>query len=181
MKRALLFMILTFVTLLATAKGVYLTTDQFLELAFTQKGIDKKVEKKSLWLDKSIKQTASAILDRPYHGLRVRYWVQGSDTAWILEEIGKEKPITIGVHIHNNAIASLRVLEFRESRGGEVRHSFFTEQFDNISLTSENRLDAAVDSVTGATLSVWAVKKIARLALYFHQLTPYAQKTDSPQ
>ncbi|MBT8117818.1 MAG: FMN-binding protein, partial [Gammaproteobacteria bacterium] len=89
--------------------------------------------------------------------------------AWILEEIGKERPITTGLVINEQGIERLRVLVFRESRGWEVKHPFFTDQFPGIQLTAGRELDGPIDGVSGATLSVRALKKLARLALYFHR------------
>ena len=74
------------------------------------------------------------ILGHSFAGLRVRYWASGERTAWVFEEIGKELPITVGVVVDNNGIALLSILEYRESRGGEVRYPFFTQQFQSMGL-----------------------------------------------
>jgi hypothetical protein len=66
----------------------------------------------------------------------------------------------------------LRVLIYRESRGWEVRHAFFTRQFDQAQLEN-GKLDRSIDGITGATLSVEALQRAARLALWLdQQLTP---------
>ena len=101
--------------------------------------------------------------------LRVRYWTKNGKTVWVLNEIGKQHPITVGLVVKQNKLQRLKVLIFRESRGWEVRHPFFTEQFKQIGITSENKLERNIDGISGATLSVIALKKLARLALYFHQ------------
>ena len=87
----------------------------------------------------------------------------------ILDEIGKEKPITVGVIVETGKIQQLKVLSFRESRGWEVKHAFFTRQFDNIGINDKQQLDKPIDGISGATLSVRALKKIARIALYLEQ------------
>ena len=99
-------------------------------------------------------------------GLRVRYWREDRRTAWVLDEIGKDKPITTGFVIKQGRIERVRVLIFRESRGWEVRHSFFTDQFRDARLTEDRNLDRDIDGISGATLSVRAMKKLAALALY---------------
>ncbi|WP_373098012.1 FMN-binding protein, partial [Zhongshania sp.] len=93
-------------------------------------------------------------------------------TAWILEEIGKEMPITIGVVVDLDsadgkslAVSRVDILAFRESRGWEVRHDFFTEQFKGAVLVRDDILSQHIDGITGATLSVRAVKQVARIAL----------------
>ncbi len=129
----------------------------------------------SLWLTDEIRDSAKQILNHVYPGLRIRYWYAreaGSlRTAWIINEIGKTRPITIGISIVDGHIERVRILEFRESRGGEVRMDFFTRQFVGLSLHSpEHQLSDTIDGITGATLSVKAVKKATRFALYLHQL-----------
>jgi hypothetical protein len=37
-----------------------------------------------------------------------------------------------------------------------------------LSLSNNKQLSGSIDNITGATLSVWAVSKLARLALYLH-------------
>lgn len=120
-----------------------------------------------LWLKDEIKTDSTEILGHPYPGLRIRYWLQEPRSAWILEEIGKEKPITVGLVVNGGKLEKVRILAFRESRGWEVRHPFFTRQFDGVGLTADQQLDHDIDGISGATLSVRALEKLARLALYF--------------
>jgi len=166
--------VLTFLALLAVsgigAAESYQTTAAFLQEVFAEKPPSPQV----LWLKGDIRETAAAILGHPYPGLRIRYWKSAGRTAWILEEIGKEKPITAGMVIGPAGMELLRVLEFRESRGWEVRYPFFTDQFDGIGLTAERQLDRNIDGISGATLSVRALEKLARLALYLTQQTEAA-------
>lgn len=148
------------------ARGVYLTPEQFLGEAFPAAA----PEPRTLWLSVEFKQQVEGILGHPPAQLRVRYWRAGERTAWILDEIGKTHPITFGVVVEGGAIAAIRVLEFRESRGDEVRHAFFTGQFEGVGLTGgDAQLDRGIDGITGATLSVWAMRKVARLALLLHR------------
>ncbi|MBI5460961.1 MAG: FMN-binding protein [Gammaproteobacteria bacterium] len=125
-----------------------------------------------LWLTGAVREQTKAILGHEPSQLRVRYWQQGQRSAWILDEIGKEKPITTGIVIDANRIERIRVLAFRESRGWEVRHSFFTDQFKQRGLTEDQKLDGPIDGISGATLSVRALTNLARLALYFHRQIP---------
>jgi hypothetical protein len=106
------------------------------------------------------------ILGHSPGSLRVRYWLQGERTAWILEDIGKTEPITTGIVVDNSAIARIEVLIYRESRGWEVKHPSFTKQFKGATLTALSELDRQIDGITGATLSVRALTRLARMALY---------------
>jgi hypothetical protein len=63
----------------------------------------------------------------------------------------------------------VQVLVFRESRGWEIRHDFFTRQFANLWLKQNHRLSDRVDNITGATMSVKAMTRMARAALLLHE------------
>ncbi len=151
---------------------VVLPTEQFIHEAFTQ-----TPKRETLWVDKTLKQDIAESIDYQFHALRIRYWGVGERTAWVLEEVGKEEPITMGVVVEGDKILALRVLVYRESRGDEVKHGFYTRQFDHARLEEHRkgyRLSKDIDGITGATLSVRATKKVAKLALLLHQQTPYA-------
>ena len=131
----------------------------------------------TLWINQAQREQVEEILNHSFSQIRIRYWGQGSRTGWIFEEIGKELPITVGVIVEDEKIVDLTVLEYRESRGGEVVYPFFTGQFNAASLTQGKSLglDKHIDGITGATLSVRALKKVATLALYCHQQTAFSQ------
>ncbi len=158
MKRILLI-IAVFFFQAASAKGVYQTPEAFLNHAFN----GNIPPLSSVWLTKEKKQAITDILQHNPSFIRVKYWQNGSKTAWILDEIGKEKPITVGVIIETGKIQQLKVLSFRESRGWEVKHAFFTRQFDNIGINDKQQLDKPIDGISGATLSVRALKKLPEL------------------
>jgi len=71
--------------------------------------------------------------------------------------------------INNKKIEIIKVLVFRESRGREIKYTFFTGQFTQAGNTDEHKLDRTIDSISGATLSVRAVTKLARIALLLDQ------------
>jgi hypothetical protein len=123
-----------------------------------------------LWLDEATQREIVAILGHRYPLLRLRYWREGPRSAWVLEEIGKEEPITTGIAIRGGHIERLKVLIYRESRGGEVRYPFFTDQFKGLALQTDRTLDGRVDGISGASLSVDALTRLARLALYLDGL-----------
>lgn len=150
---------------MAIAGGVYQEPDEFIKQVFDNKPPKAEV----LWINKELKKEIAEILDHKYNGLRVRYWHTDKKSAWVLDEIGKEKPITAGVVVNNSQIELVKVLVFRESRGWEVRHDFFTNQFRQASLKDNHQLDKNIDNISGATLSVRAVSKLARIALLLDQ------------
>ena len=144
----------------AKAKGVYQTEEDFLLEVFSGKVPDQK----RLILKSKLREPIEKILKHPYSGMRVKYWQNDSKTVWILEEIGKEYPITFGMVVSNGKIAKAKVLIFREIRGWEVKYPAFTRQFIGATFDGK-KLDKNIDGVSGATLSVWAMTKIAKIAL----------------
>lgn len=170
MKRFLIAFLASVAALSCWAKGDYMTLDAFLALAFEQ-----QPEQQALWFTGDQREAIKELLGQEPGALRQRYWGSGRRTAWILEEIGKERPITIGIAVDGERISRVEILTFRESRGWEVRYPFFTDQFVGLELNDKGRLSGHVDGITGATLSVRAVKKVAQLALFLHSQTPYAE------
>lgn len=173
MKRSLSVLLLALIATMVSARGIYQQPTAFIDEVFA----GKPPAASRIWLTNSIKQHATEILGHAPGTLRVRYWGQDQRTAWILEEIGKDKPITVGIVVNRGRIERVKVLIFRESRGWEVRHGFFTDQFKNAGLQSDQQLDRPIDGISGATLSVRALTKLTRLALYLHQNTAFAHDT----
>ena len=145
----------------------YLTTAQFLESAFGAS--QPKME--TLWVTKDVAVQVENILGHTPKQLRVRYWKSNLKTAWILEEIGKEEPITAGFVIQSGKLNQVMVLDYRESRGGEVRHPNFLRQYQGADLQKDYQLDKSIDGISGATLSVRAIGRMVRLALYFDHIS----------
>lgn len=144
------------------AADVYQRPDAFLTETFA----GRAPVSKTLWLTEAMQERVADILGHKYPAMRLRYWEHEKRSAWILEEIGKEEPITAGIVVDSGKLERMRVLIFRESRGDEVRYPFFTRQFEGAELKPDLRLDRHIDAISGATLSVRALERLARLALY---------------
>jgi len=150
--------------------GRYMEADEFLQMAFA----GQRPDAATLWIDESLRTAIEDLLGHPFDVLRVRYWQYGEKSAWIFDEVGKEQPITIGVSVVAGTVDVVRVLEFRETRGWEVRHPFFTDQFAGARVVGEHDFDRSIDGITGATLSVAAVTRVVKLALLLSaQAVPY--------
>jgi len=161
-----LLLLVTSLTLSFTwAKGVYQSPEDFINEVFTSN--PPKAER--IIVKGDVSKQLKSILNHRYSKIRIPYWRDGDRTVWILEKIGKELPITAGFVISDNQVEQFKVLIFRESRGWEIRNDFFTEQFDGAHLTPKNKLNQPIDNITGATMSVNAMKKLSRMALYLHK------------
>ena len=146
----------------ASAEDIYLPPADFVALAFD----GAPPAGKNLWLRGGIQDDITSILGHRYGGLRIKYWREGSRTAWILEEIGKYEPITAGFIVDDAQLADVRILIYRESHGWEVRYPFFTDQFRGLELNENRRLTGPIDGISGATLSVSSITRLAALALF---------------
>ncbi len=175
--KTVLFLLLGFLfcTPAAMAKGTYMKPEAFVAKAF-----DTVPEPSVIWIRDELRNQVESILQHKYSGKRVRYWQQGERSVWILEEIGKKKPITVGIIVDNQKITELKVLVFRETRGWEVRYPFFTKQFEQLFLNEEQQLSGHVDGVSGATLSVRALKKLARISLLLDKTSNQHVAQNSP-
>ena len=148
------------------AEQVYQDPDVFISEA-----LGSRPQPKVLWLTRDMQAEVTKILGHPPPQLRQRYWSDGARSVWVLEEIGKEEPITAGFVVVNGRIDHARVLVYRESRGGEVRYPAFLKQFAGTALGPDNQLNRKIDGISGATLSVSALERLARLALYFDRIS----------
>jgi hypothetical protein len=146
------------------ADEVYLEPEAFVEQSF-----DGEPEAKVLWLTRELKDSIAEILGHRYKGLRIRYWQEGDRTAWILEEIGKVELITAGFVVEDGILQGMDVLVYRESHGWEVKFPFFTSQFKGLTMNEKSQLNQQIDGISGATLSVNALVRLSRLALFLHR------------
>lgn len=151
----------------AWADNVYQAPDEFVRDVF----VGAPPKPRLLWLDTAAQQKLTAIFSHAYPQVRLRYWRTPEQTVWVLEDIGKEYPITAGFTVAHGKLGQARVLIYRESRGEEIRYPSFLRQFQGASL-KDDALSQRVDGISGATLSVWAMQRMARAALTLDALAP---------
>ena len=144
------------------AETVYQSAEAFVQAAF-QPSVP---EPQDLWHSKELRAQIKQLIGRTPFGARTKYWQNSTRRVWVLEEIGKEEAITFGVIVEDKKIVQIKVLIYRESRGWEIRSDAFAQQFFHAKLTDENKLSTTIDGITGATLSVRAMEKMAILALF---------------
>jgi len=145
----------------------YLKPEQFLAEVFA----DNLPKPQVLWINKEIAKEAEKSLGHAPAQLRQRYWSSNGKSAWILDEVGKEEPITAGFVVSDGKISQVRILTYRESRGWEVRYPAFLKQYQGAELLPNQHLNRNIDGISGATLSVNAMNRMARLALYFDRMS----------
>lgn len=150
-----------------SAQESYQTPESFVAEAFG----GKPPPAKQLWLSGAAGEGYRTIMEEAPRRLRLHYWSEGAKDVWVLEAIGKEQPITAGFIVENETLTLAKVLVFRENRGWEIRHPFFTRQFSGTHLTAGQTLDKQIDGISGATLSVRAMVRMSRLALFLSQIS----------
>ncbi|MCH8218514.1 MAG: FMN-binding protein [Planctomycetes bacterium] len=159
---------------LVIADEVYQKPADFVSEAFAGEAL----ERQTFWITRRLRPQVDKIMKHRYPVLKVKYWKKGERSAWILEEIGKVKPITAGFVIDRDKIAYVKVLIYRESHGWEIKRKSFRKQFKTATLKERYRLSRSIDGITGATMSVNAFKNMARLALFLHGQVVEAEREE---
>jgi hypothetical protein len=161
LRHLLLGPLLGLAALRANADELVMAPERFLSHAFR----DEAPSEQAIWLDAPLQSRLRPILRHAYPQARLRYWRAGRRSAWILEETGKEFPVTAGFVVDGGRIERANLLIYRESRGGEIRFPSFLNQFAGQHLDGSDQLAPDVDGISGATLSVDAMRRMARAAL----------------
>src|SRR5262249_17953703 len=159
---------------LATGESVftqerrYLSEDQALKLIFP-KSQQIRTEDKSL----NAAQQVAVEKRLRYRLAQTSFRIHIGETngqadgyAMVMNEIGKEMPITFIVGITPQfRISRVALMVFRESKGWEVEDSRFTSQFKGRSSGDAFAVNSDIIGVTGATLSSRAFCKGTKKAI----------------
>lgn len=108
--------------------------------------------------------------EQPAWAARLREAVVGH--VLMDEVIGKHELITYAVGIGaDGAVRGVEILDYRESRGGEVRDPRWRAQFAGKRQGAKLRLDEDIQNISGATLSCRHVTDGVRRLVALHALT----------
>jgi hypothetical protein len=143
--------------------------DKFLQEAFHGAPPAPKL----LELDGHAQDQIQAALGHPLAQSRLRYWKANGRSAWIFDDIGKTgyQPTTAGFVVQGGSIDIARIIIYRESHGEEVAEPGFLRQFSGAKAAGGG-LDRQIDGISGATLSVKMMQRMARAAIAMDALTP---------
>lgn len=84
----------------------------------------------------------------------------------VTDERGKYRPITILVGVDpTGRVAGVRILVYREPRGGEVARQYFLRQYRGKTMGDPIRLNRDIINISGATISVQSVNASVRKVL----------------
>jgi hypothetical protein len=90
--RAVCFALVSALAPAPQADETYLEPTDFVAQAFD----GKPPATSKLWVEPALNEKVKTIVGSALPALRQKYWRQGERTVWILEAIGRDKPITAG-------------------------------------------------------------------------------------
>jgi len=86
----------------------------------------------------------------------------------VASEVGKYLPFEFLVALDGGGkVKDVVVLNYRETRGGEVRRERFIQQYRGKTADSPVRLNRDILGIAGATLSAWAVNRGVKKTLWW--------------
>jgi len=147
---------------------VYLTREEAARLAF---GSSVTISEETKTLTPDQWSAITRRLGRSVIQDRVTFDVGRSDEGvagygLVLEEMGKHELITFFVAITPDGhVMDVMILEYRESRGGEVRAKGFLKQYVGKTSQSPLALRKDITPISGATISARAVSDGVKKAL----------------
>ena len=121
-------------------------------------------------INEDIQDNIKKILKDTYHLPIIKYWKAGNKVGFVLEAIGKHEFITTGYIVENNKIIDAKVLVYRENYGYEIEHDYFLDQIRDNSVKKNGKLVKSIANISGATLSVKAMRKLSKLSLYLYTI-----------
>ena len=121
-------------------------------------------------INEDIRDNIKKILKDTYHLPIIKYWKAGNKVGFVLEAIGKHEFITTGYIVENNKIIDAKVLVYRENYGYEIEHDYFLDQIRGNSVKKNGKLVKSIANISGATLSVKAMRKLSKLSLYLYTI-----------
>ena len=123
------------------------------------------IEKNRLILKKDQLKKVQIPMGHKYKKRIFSYWRTENQSIWILNSIGKYKPITAAFVVEECKIKEANVLIYREQHGYEIKYEAFLSQFAGVDIDSKYDLTKKIDNISGATLSVNSMDRMARAAL----------------
>lgn len=147
------------------AERVFVRTSDYVNSFFN----GEPPKKSTVWVVGDLRDDINKIINgADSTPVRYRYWQEGDRTLWVLDSIGHSNPITAGIVVEDNKILDISVLIYRENRGHEIQGRHHRTQYYGAFLDNNNNLNTPINGISGSTLSVNALKRMARIALLLH-------------
>ncbi|MDG1996258.1 MAG: FMN-binding protein [Emcibacteraceae bacterium] len=147
------------------AERVYVKTSDYVKGHFG----GETPKKATVWVIGDLRDDINDVLNGADNTpVRYRYWQKGNKTLWMLNSVARTMPITAGVVVEDGKIVDITVMTYRETRGHEVQSRFHRVQYVGAAISNDNQLTNPIDGISGSTLSVNSMKRMARMALLLH-------------
>jgi len=125
--------------------------------------------------------TSVSLWEADYTAFRAWRGATELGRAFLVEEIGKHRPITFVVGVRTDGrVQDVAVVAYREAYGGEIRNRRFLVQYKGKRATDSVQPYDAITNIAGATLSVEAASRAVKKALALAAATNSAP-TDAPK
>ncbi|HUM06042.1 MAG TPA: FMN-binding protein [Terriglobales bacterium] len=165
----LIGLLILFCSALPLHAEIYLTEEQAVKIAIPN-AVSVDVETKQLTPAQrdSLQRASRLRFPEPQYRFFVGRNKDGSVAGYalIMNEVGKEEFITFIVGITpKRETGEVVVMEYRETRGGEVREKRFLRQFRGKKTTDPIQVNNDIENYTGATLSSHAIAAGVKKAL----------------
>lgn len=145
-------------------KEIYDLSSQVFPEAISLAIIDVEIKNPENF-EKYIKPAKPTIEERSFLGSYAVIQNNDSGYCFILNEIGKEMPITFFVCLNSDSsVRFIDVIRYRETRGGEIRSKLFLKQFIGKNPSDSISVGRDIRNIRGATLSAWATSRAVRKA-----------------
>ena len=133
--------------------------------------LEHDLKAKKLIIKGDLKKDIKLIMGKYYKKIIMKYWEREGKTLWILNSIGKYKPITAGFVVEKCSIKEAKVLIYREPIGYEIKYPNFLNKLVGLVIKENIKLDRNIDNISGATLSVNSMDRMARTALILDNIS----------
>lgn len=132
---------------------------------FVETSLGRVPAEQQLLLQGDADRAVRAAYGGRYPAASIPYWQSDGVRVWVLRARGKFGYIQAGFVVEGGRLVKSEVLSSKEKKGRVIKQERFLRQLAGIGLTGKGTLDRCVDGYSGATISVSAMEKMARLAL----------------
>ena len=133
--------------------------------AFVESSLGRLPAEKRILLQGDVQEAVRSAYDGRYPAFSIPYREQDGKRVWVLKAQGKHGYVKAGFVIQDGRLLNPWVLSSKEQGGRGIETSPFLKQFEGVGLKGPSQMDRRIDGLSGATLSVNAMKKMARTAL----------------
>lgn len=147
---------------------IYLDAEQAQQLAFPSLALTKTPV--FVTPEQQTKMTEASSVRLPFDGKNI--W-KAADGGWFIidQVVGKHEFITYSVAINPNGTVKLvRVMQYNESYGYEVKEVSWLQQFIGKTAASPIKLNKDIDNISGATLSSKHLADGVKRVMVFYDL-----------